>query len=55
MVRGDWLKPGAIVIDVGINRVPSENGKTKLVGDCNYDDCARVAGAITPVPAASVP
>lgn len=50
MVRGDWLKPGAIVIDVGINRVPSENGKTKLVGDCHYDDCARVAGAITPVP-----
>jgi methylenetetrahydrofolate dehydrogenase (NADP+)/methenyltetrahydrofolate cyclohydrolase len=50
MVRGDWLKPGAIVIDVGINRVPSANGKTKLVGDCNYDDCARVAGAITPVP-----
>lgn len=50
MVRGDWLKPGAIVIDVGINRVPSSNGKTKLVGDCNYEDCARVAGAITPVP-----
>ncbi len=50
MVRGDWLKPGAIVIDVGINRVPSANGKTKLVGDCNYEDCARVAGAITPVP-----
>ncbi|MDX2307988.1 MAG: bifunctional methylenetetrahydrofolate dehydrogenase/methenyltetrahydrofolate cyclohydrolase FolD [Hyphomicrobium sp.] len=50
MVRGDWLKPGAIVIDVGINRVPAENGKTKLVGDCLYDDCARVAGAITPVP-----
>ena len=50
MVRGDWLKPGAIVIDVGINPVPSANGKTKLVGDCNYEDCARVAGAITPVP-----
>ena len=50
MVRGDWLKPGAIVIDVGINRVPSANGKTKLVGDCNYEDCSRVAGAITPVP-----
>lgn len=50
MVRGDWLKPGCIVIDVGINRVPSANGKTKLVGDCNYEDCARVAGAITPVP-----
>jgi methylenetetrahydrofolate dehydrogenase (NADP+)/methenyltetrahydrofolate cyclohydrolase len=50
MVKGDWLKPGAIVIDVGINRVPSENGKTKLVGDCDYADCARTAGAITPVP-----
>ena len=50
MVRGDWIKPGAIVIDVGINRVPGENGKTKLVGDVNYAECARVAGAITPVP-----
>jgi methylenetetrahydrofolate dehydrogenase (NADP+)/methenyltetrahydrofolate cyclohydrolase len=50
MVRGDWIKPGAIVIDVGINRVPGENGKTKLVGDVNYEECARVAGAITPVP-----
>lgn len=50
MVKGDWLKPGAIVIDVGINRVPSENGKTKLVGDCDYASCAAVAGAITPVP-----
>lgn len=50
MVRGDWVKPGAIVIDVGINRVPSSDGKTKLVGDVNYEECARVAGAITPVP-----
>ena len=51
MVRGDWIKPGACVIDVGINRVPgSEPGKTKLVGDCAYDECAAVAGAITPVP-----
>ena len=50
MIRGDWIKPGAIVIDVGINRVPGENGKTKLVGDVNYAECARVAGAITPVP-----
>ena len=50
MIRGDWVKPGAIVIDVGINRVPADNGKTKLVGDCNYEECARVAGAITPVP-----
>ena len=50
MVKGDWIKPGAIVIDVGINRVPSENGKTKLVGDVAYAECAEVAGAITPVP-----
>lgn len=50
MVRGDWIKPGAIVIDVGINRVPGDAGKTKLVGDVNYEECARVAGAITPVP-----
>jgi methylenetetrahydrofolate dehydrogenase (NADP+)/methenyltetrahydrofolate cyclohydrolase len=50
MVRGEWIKPGAIVIDVGINRVPGDNGKTKLVGDVKYDECAKVAGAITPVP-----
>lgn len=50
MVKGSWIKPGATIIDVGINRVASENGKTKLVGDVTYDDCAKVAGAITPVP-----
>jgi methylenetetrahydrofolate dehydrogenase (NADP+)/methenyltetrahydrofolate cyclohydrolase len=53
MVKGDWLKPGAIVIDVGINRVPApERGadKTRLVGDVDYADAAAVAGAITPVP-----
>ncbi|MEO1643163.1 MAG: bifunctional methylenetetrahydrofolate dehydrogenase/methenyltetrahydrofolate cyclohydrolase FolD [Pseudomonadota bacterium] len=53
MVKGDWLKPGACVIDVGINRVPAPEkgeGKTKLVGDADYDDCAKVAGSITPVP-----
>jgi methylenetetrahydrofolate dehydrogenase (NADP+) / methenyltetrahydrofolate cyclohydrolase len=50
MVKADWIKPGAIVIDVGINRVPGDNGKTKLVGDVAYDECAEVAGAITPVP-----
>ena len=49
-VRGDWVKPGAVVIDVGINRVPAPNGKSKLVGDVNYEEAARVAGAITPVP-----
>lgn len=50
MVKADWIKPGAIVIDVGINRVPGENGKSKLVGDVAYAECAEVAGAITPVP-----
>ena len=51
MVRGDWIKPGAIVIDVGINRVAAaEPGKTRLVGDVAYAEAVAVAGAITPVP-----
>jgi methylenetetrahydrofolate dehydrogenase (NADP+)/methenyltetrahydrofolate cyclohydrolase len=51
MVKGDWLKPGATVIDVGINRVPgAETGKTRLVGDVDFASAADVAGAITPVP-----
>jgi methylenetetrahydrofolate dehydrogenase (NADP+)/methenyltetrahydrofolate cyclohydrolase len=50
MVRGDWIKPGATVIDVGINRVPADGGKSRLVGDVAYDEAAQVAGAITPVP-----
>jgi len=53
MVRGDWIKPGATVIDVGINRIPAPErgeGKTRLVGDVAYEECAAVAGAITPVP-----
>jgi methylenetetrahydrofolate dehydrogenase (NADP+) / methenyltetrahydrofolate cyclohydrolase len=53
MVRGDWVKPGAIVIDVGINRVPNPaagEGKTKVVGDVAYAEAAEVASAITPVP-----
>lgn len=53
MVRGGWVKPGAIVIDVGINRVPNPaagEGKTRLVGDVAYDEAREVAGAITPVP-----
>jgi methylenetetrahydrofolate dehydrogenase (NADP+)/methenyltetrahydrofolate cyclohydrolase len=51
MVKGDWIKPGATVIDVGINRVPgAQDGKTRLVGDVAYDEAAAVAGAITPVP-----
>ncbi|MBX9828224.1 MAG: bifunctional methylenetetrahydrofolate dehydrogenase/methenyltetrahydrofolate cyclohydrolase FolD [Xanthobacteraceae bacterium] len=51
MVRGDWIKPGATVIDVGINRVPGQaSGKSKLVGDVNFAEASLVAGAITPVP-----
>ena len=51
MVKADWIKPGACVIDVGINRVPSDvEGKTRLVGDVAYAECAEVAGSITPVP-----
>jgi len=52
MVKGDWIKPGATVIDVGINRLPPEPGKEKgkLVGDVDYDEAVKVAGAITPVP-----
>jgi methylenetetrahydrofolate dehydrogenase (NADP+)/methenyltetrahydrofolate cyclohydrolase len=49
-VLGDWIKPGAIVIDVGINRVPGEGGKHRLVGDVQFEDARHVAGAITPVP-----
>jgi methylenetetrahydrofolate dehydrogenase (NADP+)/methenyltetrahydrofolate cyclohydrolase len=50
MVRGDWIKPGAVVVDVGINRIPTDNGKGRLVGDVAYDEAAEVAGAVTPVP-----
>jgi methylenetetrahydrofolate dehydrogenase (NADP+)/methenyltetrahydrofolate cyclohydrolase len=50
MVKADWIKPGAVVIDVGINRVDAGDGKTKLVGDVDYDAAKEVAGAITPVP-----
>ncbi|RDC58968.1 Methylenetetrahydrofolate dehydrogenase (NADP(+)) [Alteripontixanthobacter maritimus] len=51
MIRGDWIKPGATVIDVGINRVPAaEEGKTRLVGDVAFDEAGQRAGAITPVP-----
>jgi methylenetetrahydrofolate dehydrogenase (NADP+) / methenyltetrahydrofolate cyclohydrolase len=50
MVPGDWIKPGATVIDVGINRVDAGDSKTKLVGDVDYASCAAAAGAITPVP-----
>ncbi|MBQ2260750.1 MAG: bifunctional methylenetetrahydrofolate dehydrogenase/methenyltetrahydrofolate cyclohydrolase FolD [Loktanella sp.] len=50
MVPGDWIKPGATVIDVGINRIATDDGGTRLVGDVDFDSCAAVAGAITPVP-----
>jgi len=50
MVRGDWIKPGATVIDVGINRLPGVDGKTRLVGDVAFTEALEVAGAITPVP-----
>jgi len=50
MIRGDWVKPGATVIDVGINRIPKEDGKTRLVGDVSFTEAVEVAGAITPVP-----
>lgn len=53
MVKGDWIKPGATLIDVGINRIPAPEkgeGKTRLVGDADFADCEPVAGHITPVP-----
>ncbi|MFK7753470.1 MAG: bifunctional methylenetetrahydrofolate dehydrogenase/methenyltetrahydrofolate cyclohydrolase FolD [Sedimentitalea sp.] len=50
MVPGEWIKPGATVVDVGINRIDKPDGGTRLVGDVDYDSCAAVAGAITPVP-----
>jgi methylenetetrahydrofolate dehydrogenase (NADP+)/methenyltetrahydrofolate cyclohydrolase len=50
MVRGEWIKPGATVIDVGINRLPTDDGKGRLVGDVAYAEAAEVAGAMTPVP-----
>jgi methylenetetrahydrofolate dehydrogenase (NADP+)/methenyltetrahydrofolate cyclohydrolase len=50
MIRGAWIKPGATVIDVGINRIPLEGGKTRLVGDVAFAEAVPVAGAITPVP-----
>jgi methylenetetrahydrofolate dehydrogenase (NADP+)/methenyltetrahydrofolate cyclohydrolase len=50
MVKGDWIKPGATVIDVGINRIENADGSTKLVGDVEFSSASQVAGAITPVP-----
>jgi methylenetetrahydrofolate dehydrogenase (NADP+)/methenyltetrahydrofolate cyclohydrolase len=50
MVRGDWIKPGATVIDVGINRIATDDGKSRLVGDVAFAEARQIAGAITPVP-----
>lgn len=50
LVKGDWIKPGATVIDVGINRVAAPDGKTRLVGDVDFEAAKEIAGAITPVP-----
>lgn len=50
MVKGDWIKPGATVIDVGITRVPGSSGKDRLIGDVAYQEALQVAGAVTPVP-----
>ncbi len=49
-VKGDWVKQGAAVIDVGINRIEDASGKTKVVGDVDFDAASKIAGAITPVP-----
>ena len=48
-IRGDWIRPGATVIDIGINRI-SDGGKSRIVGDVNFAEAVEVAGAITPVP-----
>ena len=50
LLRGNMIKPGAAVIDIGINVVEGEDGKSKLVGDCDYESCLETAGWITPVP-----
>lgn len=50
MIKGEWIKPGAVILDVGINRISTVYGKTRLVGDVDYEGCEPVAGAITPVP-----
>ena len=50
LVRGDWIRPGAFVVDIGINRVTTPDGKSRVVGDVAFDEAREVAGAITPVP-----
>jgi methylenetetrahydrofolate dehydrogenase (NADP+)/methenyltetrahydrofolate cyclohydrolase len=49
-VKGEMLKPGAVVVDIGINQIKDASGNIQIVGDCDYDACRRVAGWITPVP-----
>ena len=55
MIKGDWVKPGAVVIDVGINRISKDDGGTKLVGDVEFSSASKVASAITPVPGGAGP
>ena len=50
MIKGDWIKPGATLIDVGINRVEGSNGGKRLVGDAEFSSCSKFAGALSPVP-----
>jgi 5,10-methylene-tetrahydrofolate dehydrogenase/methenyl tetrahydrofolate cyclohydrolase len=50
LVKGDWIKPGAVVIDVGIHRVISPEGKTTTMGDVDFESVSKVAGFLTPVP-----
>ena len=50
LVKGDWIKPGATLIDVGINRVEENDGRKRLVGDAEFSSCSKFAGALTPVP-----
>jgi methylenetetrahydrofolate dehydrogenase (NADP+)/methenyltetrahydrofolate cyclohydrolase len=55
MIPGEWIKPGATVIDIGINRVETVEGQWRLVGDVDFDSAAKVTGAITPVPGGGGP
>ena len=50
MIRGDWVRPGAAVIDVGTNRIPTDDGKNRLVGDVAFAEALPIAGHLTPVP-----
>ena len=50
LLKGEMLKPGSVVVDIGINQIESDEGHSRVVGDCDYDACREVAGWITPVP-----